>query len=142
MQIIKQSDDVDGNDQICVDYPSSMKDSHRNAMTLLIRSMRLVPESSCIVIPPSLSLKVRIAVLSMQFTAQDFKWITGLLKKEILSIQSKLAQDKKRKARKAKLEAEKAKAVAMQVENENDSDVEIPQASLSKKRRIVLDDSD
>ena len=64
------------------------------------------------------------------------------MKKEILSIQSKLAQDKKRKARKAKLEAEKAKAVVMQVENENDSDVEIPQASLSKKRRIVLDDSD
>ena len=66
----------------------------------------------------------------------------GLLKKEIISIQGKLAQDKKRKARKAKLEAEKAKIVAMQAENENDSDVGIPQTPISKRRRIVLDDSD
>ena len=45
-----------------MEYPEDMKEKHKNAVTLLVRSMRLVPNDTTIMIPSTLAVQVLISI--------------------------------------------------------------------------------
>lgn len=88
--------------------------------------MRLVPNDTTIMIPSTLAVQVRISIGNKR---QDLTRLLNLLKKDVDILTLRIQQEKRRKERQATEELPK-------------EDSEPMEKTPSKKRRIILDDSD